>query len=145
MSGCVPSCTGLSCGSDGCGGSCGTCAGAQTCNGSGVCVGGSGTVGSGTCPDYTPCLSVDVEPTVTSCESDGYHLIISNSCSYDVEYEFCFQKLDNSCDCGEDTIPAEYQMRDSPGDFACDATGQIQYLGTSPASWGMCTVLDTCE
>ena len=28
---CVPSCNGVACGSDGCGGSCGTCAGSQSC------------------------------------------------------------------------------------------------------------------
>jgi hypothetical protein len=33
---CTPSCTGKNCGDDGCGGSCGTCSGGQTCN-SGVC------------------------------------------------------------------------------------------------------------
>ena len=35
---CAPSCTGKSCGDNGCGGSCGTCAGTLTCNGSGQCV-----------------------------------------------------------------------------------------------------------
>jgi hypothetical protein len=34
---CEPKCAGKTCGSDGCGGSCGTCAGDQTCNGNGTC------------------------------------------------------------------------------------------------------------
>lgn len=34
---CTPACGGKNCGADGCGGSCGTCTGGQTCNGSGVC------------------------------------------------------------------------------------------------------------
>ncbi|MDD3647592.1 MAG: hypothetical protein PHS44_03795 [Candidatus Dojkabacteria bacterium] len=34
---CVPSCTGKECGSDGCGGSCGTCTGEETCLPSGTC------------------------------------------------------------------------------------------------------------
>lgn len=35
---CVPTCTGKACGPDGCGGSCGTCQGGQTCNASGKCI-----------------------------------------------------------------------------------------------------------
>ena len=34
---CVPNCTGLQCGGDGCGGSCGTCPGNQSCNANGQC------------------------------------------------------------------------------------------------------------
>jgi hypothetical protein len=34
---CVPSCSGKTCGSNGCGGSCGTCSGGQTCNASQQC------------------------------------------------------------------------------------------------------------
>ncbi|MDD5032571.1 MAG: hypothetical protein PHC85_00415 [Candidatus Pacebacteria bacterium] len=36
--GCTPNCTGKVCGSDGCGGSCGTCTSPATCDGSGQCV-----------------------------------------------------------------------------------------------------------
>jgi endoglucanase len=35
---CTPDCSGKVCGNDGCGGSCGSCAGGQTCNTSGQCV-----------------------------------------------------------------------------------------------------------
>ncbi len=35
---CLPSCTNKQCGSDGCGGSCGSCAGDETCSSSGTCV-----------------------------------------------------------------------------------------------------------
>lgn len=34
---CVPECSGKQCGQDGCGGTCGTCAGIRTCSGSGQC------------------------------------------------------------------------------------------------------------
>jgi hypothetical protein len=37
---CVRSCSGRMCGPDGCGGSCGSCPGGQSCNGSGQCVAG---------------------------------------------------------------------------------------------------------
>ncbi len=36
---CVPNCAGKVCGDDGCGGSCGTCAGGQSCDAGGQCVG----------------------------------------------------------------------------------------------------------
>jgi DNA-binding beta-propeller fold protein YncE/predicted outer membrane lipoprotein len=36
--GCTRSCSGKQCGSDGCGGSCGSCSGNRTCNGQGQCV-----------------------------------------------------------------------------------------------------------
>jgi hypothetical protein len=35
---CTPNCAGKVCGNDGCGGSCGTCAGGYTCNASGQCI-----------------------------------------------------------------------------------------------------------
>jgi len=45
---CTPSCAGRACGDDGCGGTCGTCAGTENCTAAGACVPG------GTCsPDCT--------------------------------------------------------------------------------------------
>ncbi len=65
---CTPSCNGKQCGSDGCGGSCGTCSAGTTCNASGTCdanacvpncngktCGDDGCGGScGTCPTPPP-------------------------------------------------------------------------------------------
>src|SRR3989338_282907 len=49
---CVPDCSGGKvCGSDGCGGSCGTCTGTDVCNGAGQCVSSSCT------PDANVCLN----------------------------------------------------------------------------------------
>ncbi|MFT7624667.1 MAG: hypothetical protein ACI9WU_003856, partial [Myxococcota bacterium] len=42
---CSPNCAGKTCGDDGCGGSCGTCADGQTCGGDGQCAGGGGDCG----------------------------------------------------------------------------------------------------
>ena len=39
---CTPSCSGKTCGDDGCGGSCGTCGAGQTCSPAGTCTGGGG-------------------------------------------------------------------------------------------------------
>ena len=44
---CTPNCSGKVCGSDACGGSCGTCASGQTCNASGQCVVGQGICAAG--------------------------------------------------------------------------------------------------
>jgi hypothetical protein len=64
---CAPNCTGRNCGPDGCGGTCGTCSGTDTCSG-GVCTctpactgkncGLDGCGGScGTCPGTETCIS----------------------------------------------------------------------------------------
>ena len=149
VSGCVPSCPGRNCGPDVCGVvSCGTCPSGQSCV-AGLCGGGStggGDAGSGTgsCPDWTPCLSVMVTPFTSGCTSDGYRLTITNSCSYEVQYEYCFQHLDGTCDCGEDTIGGGVTLT-SPGDFSCNSTGRLRYYGTNPVRWGSCPVLSTCN
>lgn len=51
---CVPNCSGMECGEDGCGGSCGFCAGTETCV-SGRCEGGGG--GGLDCPDVIGCIN----------------------------------------------------------------------------------------
>jgi hypothetical protein len=72
--GCIPNCTDRECGNDGCGGSCGTCSGEQTCHGGrccrpesrgATCAGRCGTwtntcgqaVVCATCPAGQQCLS----------------------------------------------------------------------------------------
>lgn len=53
---CTPNCSGKSCGSDGCGGSCGACTANQMCNNSGNCV--SSQCASNTdCNDYNFCTT----------------------------------------------------------------------------------------
>jgi hypothetical protein len=71
--GCTPDCSGKNCGDDGCGGSCGTCSGDQTCQ-SGVCTdpsGGGGCTGvplgdSNFCKAECPCLHGQGD-----CDSDA--------------------------------------------------------------------------
>jgi hypothetical protein len=67
---CTPNCSGKDCGDDGCGGSCGTCTGTDTCNSSGVCEGmGSGS-GSGTC-DHPDCSTGDaLESGCDACATE---------------------------------------------------------------------------
>jgi hypothetical protein len=93
--GCTPNCNGLSCGDDGCGGSCGTCPGGQTCangqctsggctpNCNGLSCGDDGCGGScGTCPGGQSCSG-------GQCTGGGTcaHSICSSGSS-----------LDSSCD-----------------------------------------------
>ena len=62
---CTPNCSGKQCGSDGCGGSCGTCQPEYTCNSNGQCVPQSqncadmrGACKSNACNTYTDCTSL---------------------------------------------------------------------------------------
>ena len=59
---CVPSCGGAECGDDGCGGSCGTCQGGQSCD-QGACVAGTGlTCGQAIAVDAVPYSDANVTP-----------------------------------------------------------------------------------
>jgi beta-glucosidase len=83
--GCVPSCTGKVCGSDGCGGSCGACGAGQSCNASGQCVcvpsctgkvcGSNGCGGScGSCSSGQTCNAANqcvATCTPTTCAAAG--------------------------------------------------------------------------
>ncbi|HEX4423665.1 MAG TPA: S53 family peptidase [Kofleriaceae bacterium] len=69
--GCTPSCSGKTCGSDGCGGTCGTCASGQTCSPAGTCTGG------GSC-DHPICstgdaLTASCDPCAAEiCSADSF-------------------------------------------------------------------------
>ena len=119
---CVPSCTGHECGSDGCGGSCGTCPAGQSCvGGQCACVpdcanrtcGPDGCGGScGLCPrsasgDIMACADgVCVEPTCEPCGECG--LVVCGGmlrsrfcgiCDFDPARPFC---LGSVCGCDSD-------------------------------------------
>ncbi len=71
--GCTPDCTGRSCGSDGCSGSCGACPMGQSCNTSGACVCPMGTTDcGGTC--------VDTATDPASCGACGTACGMGESC-----------------------------------------------------------------
>lgn len=60
---CTPECTGLDCGDDGCGGSCGDCLEGYSC------------------ADNQSCMDDTCDPTFSTCESQGYNCsIIYDSC-----------------------------------------------------------------
>jgi hypothetical protein len=76
---CTPSCSGRQCGSDGCGGSCGSCStGLAQCNGAGRCVLGLGTrcpdpsgypCGTGNCVDGVCCGAAACSTAQNPCSS----------------------------------------------------------------------------
>ena len=69
--GCTPNCTGKDCGSDQCGGICGTCTGGETCNATGTCA-------SVTCSSDTDCTDSN-SCTDDTCSNAGTS---SSSCSH---------------------------------------------------------------
>lgn len=72
--GCTPSCGGRTCGDDGCGGSCGTCASDRTCSASGSCVCAAGrTDCGGAC--------VDTSSDAAHCGACGNACSASEVCS----------------------------------------------------------------
>jgi hypothetical protein len=103
---CTPNCAGAECGDDGCGGSCGTCAGSETCE-MGICActpncagkecGTDGCVGScGTCPDFYACYNGKCECTPfctgKECGDDG----CGGSCGTCSDSKTC---VDGVCSC----------------------------------------------
>ena len=63
IGGCIPQCAGKTCGSDGCGGTCGTCGPAQQCT-QGKCVNVSGTA---SCPELVDCALSSCQMADTTC------------------------------------------------------------------------------
>jgi hypothetical protein len=57
--GCTPSCVGKQCGTDGCGGICGTCSAGKTCQ-NGICVSNSGGQVGAACTSDAQCLAGDI-------------------------------------------------------------------------------------
>jgi hypothetical protein len=133
---CTPNCTGKVCGDDGCGGSCGTCPGAQdVCqNGQCICVpqcapanacGANGCNGScGTCASPT-CTGTTL--TTTNC-NNGVCIPVQSSCATG---QVCFQNAcctprpEPSChrQAVSDGCGGTYQPNCSLAEFCCDGPG----------------------
>ncbi|HWZ91452.1 MAG TPA: hypothetical protein VNW92_21470 [Polyangiaceae bacterium] len=142
---CEPECTSSSQCSTGCcamlsGTSTEACLPASSCSATTPGTGPSSNV----CADESSCLVGQVNPFTSGCEANGYHFTVTNHCAKTVQYEYCFQHLDGSCDCGEGTVAAG-QTLSSIGDYTCDSTGHIRYTGIDPSGWGMCPVLNQCN
>ena len=77
---CTPSCTGKVCGSDGCGGSCGTCSAGKTCNASGQCATTPALPHGIPAGCLLPTLTLDCNPlTNAGCTAAGSACDLGNS------------------------------------------------------------------
>ncbi len=129
---CTPDCTGLECGDDGCGGSCGTCAGGQACN-AGVC--GGATVCDGT------------ESWITDGYCDGSNNNLG--CSWDggdcceSTNPGCATSTIYPCDC-QDPEACENNPANC-GSCTPDCTGLECGDDGCGGSCGTCAVGETCE
>jgi hypothetical protein len=95
--GCTPTCTGKSCGDDGCGGSCGTCPTGETCNTSGQCVATCVPKCSGkACGDDGCGGSCGTCASGSTCNASGQCVSTTTGCSHAI----CSTggKLTKSCD-----------------------------------------------
>jgi len=117
---CVPSCTGRSCGDNGCGGSCGPCSG------------GSCDAGTCVCPDGATC------PAGQACQttSDGIICFPQGICSASSEGSLCQHGI-TACD------------RDGAGDCSCIRSAEgnivcIQRNSITACAHG-CNASEECE
>ncbi len=96
--GCVPSCSGIICGDDGCGGSCGDCGGWGVCTPEGAC---KECLAHADCEDG----SVFSGPDATWCSVDGACVECEGDAQCDGAEPFCFEQecveCLNNADCGD--------------------------------------------
>jgi len=76
---CTPNCSGRECGSDGCGGSCGSCSGSETCNSSGRCE-STVSCGNGRCDSGETCATCPADCGAGDGCLPGSSGPCSNSC-----------------------------------------------------------------
>lgn len=132
---CQPQCAGKVCGSDGCGGSCGSCASNQGCTATGACAPASG---DGTCAKPLPlAVQLGVSQTIKGDTSTGLHQTIPtcNSTSRAVETVYSFTI---TAPTGIEATAHDYDTvlslrKDDP------ATGANECLDDQPASTVACS------
>lgn len=95
LEGCEPSCAGVECGSDGCGGTCGTCDDGDACNGAETCNAGLCAMGTPPdCDDSDPC-------TDDSCGAGGCENLDNGTCcAADADCDDADECTVNICDAG---------------------------------------------
>ena len=137
---CVQQCSGKTCGTDGCGGTCGTCSAGSFCN-AGVCTActctgkqcgddGCGT-GCGTCPAGKVCGQDD------QCGPDACGGITYEGCCEGTVLKYCDNGTLQSGDCGAATPPSTCGWSTS-GYYDCGNTG-ADPSGTYPIACAACT------
>jgi len=121
---CTPDCSGRACGDDGCGGSCGTCAGGRVCGAGGACACSGGlTDCGGSC--------VDVRVDIANCGACGTSCAAgercaAGTCAADTPDAGCVPACDGRT-CGDDTCGGSCGMCASgevcAGGGACACAG----------------------
>ncbi len=141
---CLPDCNGRNCGADGCGGSCGACAGTETCSAAGLCV----------CQPDCAGLQCGSDPVCgTSCgQCAGGMECVSGQCQEPVCQPNCAGRQ-----CGPDPVCGT-SCGQCPGDMEC-VSGQCREPACQPdcsglqcgpdpvcgESCGQCPAGQTCE
>ena len=145
-SSCTPSCAGKQCGDDGCGGSCGTCAGGETCDAAGQCTGGGGgNCGSidtkGECSGNTLkyCSNGDLK-TFDCTDSDKI-------CGYDATYDW-YDCVEDPTGCTPSCGGKECGSDGCGGSCGSCGGGEVCSSGQCVSDGGNCGGVDstgTCE
>jgi hypothetical protein len=156
---CQPDCAGKECGPDGCGGSCGTCAGLQDACVEGQCVcqpDGCGG-GCGLCDDGDLCTDDICDGETGVClfpdtDCDDGSVCTMDDCHPEAGCVYKFNSLD--CDdydpcteddvCGEGTCTGESKSC-SDGLECTDDLCQPDGVCTNPLSLGYCLIDNTCH
>ena len=112
----MPSCDGKTCGDDGCGGDCGTCAAGQSCSGDGQCIDDAPVCecGARVCGDDGCGNSCGVCPSGQECNADGG----------------CFTPAAQAA-CGNGTCEAGETNATCPGDCLAEGGGASSDEGCS--------------
>jgi hypothetical protein len=124
---CTPSCTGKTCGDDGCGGSCGTCGSGQTCSPGGTCTTG------GTCAH--PICSTGGKLTA-SCDSCAAQICAADS--------FCCNNTWDSVCVGEVASVCHQTCGGGSCAHAICATGGKLTASCDPCAQQICAVDSFC-
>ncbi len=123
---CVPSCDGVECGDDGCGGSCGSCAAGSMCGTFGECVvcgcdsigcgmDACGTMDCGSCTDPAVCYRSQCRTAMCmgrECGNDGAGGVCGTMDGDCPDMQWCVAGSCTSCACG--THQCGYDCDDNP-------------------------------
>jgi hypothetical protein len=124
---CVASCTGKACGNDGCGGTCGSCPGAEVCGANGQCSAGGGDGGGNCGTGQTACGNA-------CCSS-------SQSCQGSMCVELCTPVCPSGWQCNTSS-PAGCSTHNPPD---CSCTPQLVSCNGTQCQVGQTCQAGTCS
>lgn len=120
---CTPACDGRACGDDGCGGSCGSCAGDETCDNQGLCSPAGCTI-----------EGVYFEDWQVACASSFFETATCDECNAVLDSRTCEDAIDDAAACQIGGTCTGCDDGDTRDDGAtCDEIEAYAYFGTSAA------------